>query len=106
MPFDGLGDKYARNIMMDVYDARFRNDRFAIDSRIAGPLPHLGYTGGKGYEEQENFLAGLARAARMEGWELDRLFYNGAGMIVGGLGSSAGERNGSMSPATPALPVS
>jgi hypothetical protein len=106
MPFDGLGDKYARNIMMDVYDARFRNDRFAIDSRIAGLLPHLGYTGGKGYEEQENFLAGLARAARMEGWELDRLLYNEAGMIVGGLGSSAGERNGSMSPATPALPVS
>ena len=73
--FLGIGDKYARNIMMDIYDHRFRNERFAIDSRIKALLPGLGYRGRNLYVAQEMFLSSLASDVAIEGWELDRLLY-------------------------------
>ena len=73
--FSGIGDKYARNIMMDVYDPRFRNGYFAIDRRITGLLPVLGYDGHHRYEAQEAFLNSLASRIGIESWELDRLLY-------------------------------
>jgi hypothetical protein len=74
--FWGIGPKYARNIMMDVYDSRFHNGYFALDSRIGRLLPKLGFKAGSKYEEQEVFLSGLAFEIGVECWELDRLLYN------------------------------
>lgn len=45
MSFPGCGPKYARNIMMDVYDERFHEGCFAIDSRIKSLFPRLKYPG-------------------------------------------------------------
>ncbi|MBM3749307.1 MAG: hypothetical protein FJW34_26405, partial [Acidobacteria bacterium] len=39
--FRGIGEKYARNIMMDVYDPDFR-DSIAIDARITNVAEKLG----------------------------------------------------------------
>ncbi|WP_288338440.1 hypothetical protein [uncultured Sphingomonas sp.] len=73
--FDGVGPKYARNIMMDIHHPSFRRDYFAIDSRIQKLLPVLGYTGPNRYESMEAFLNKLAADTGMEGWDLDRLLY-------------------------------
>jgi len=81
MSFPGCGPKYARNIMMDVYDERFREGYFAIDSRIKKLLPRLKYTGTAKYEDQERFLVGMAECVGMECWELDRLLYNKANEV-------------------------
>jgi hypothetical protein len=74
--FREIGDKYARNIMMDIYDSRFRNGFFAIDSRIGALLKVLGYDGPPKYAAQEFFLNELAAELQIESWELDRLLYN------------------------------
>lgn len=73
--FPDVGNKYARNIMMDIYDPRFREGRFAIDSRIKSLLPGLGYQDRNHYDAQEAFLDALATDVGIEGWELDRLLY-------------------------------
>ena len=72
--FTGIGDKYARNMMMDVYHEEFR-DSIAIDSRIKGLSKAWGLSFVP-YEEHERFYLGVARAAGLNGWELDRLLYN------------------------------
>ncbi len=72
----GCGPKYSRNIMMDIYDERFHEGYFAIDSRIKGLLPRLKYPGKAKYEDQERFLIGLAAQVGIKCWELDRLLYN------------------------------
>jgi len=71
--FTGIGDKYARNMMMDVYHEEFR-DSIAIDSRIKGLSKAWGLV--RAYDEHERFYLGVARAAGLNGWELDRLLYN------------------------------
>lgn len=73
--FDGVGPKYARNIMMDVHHPSFRQGFFAIDSRIQKLLPVLGYEGTKQYGAMEGFLNQLADDAGVDGWDLDRLLY-------------------------------
>ena len=73
---DGISDKYARNMMLDIYDQRFRTGFFAIDSRIDKLLPELGYAGPRHYAEKECFLGALAADASLDGWTLDRLLYN------------------------------
>jgi len=72
--FAGIGDKYARNIWMDVYHPDFRNT-IAIDERIKTISHTLGVTLRK-YDEHERFYQELARDAGLEPWELDRLLYN------------------------------
>lgn len=72
--FSGIGDKYSRNIMMDVYHEDFRNS-IAIDSRIANILTSWNYKSSN-YKETELFLLGIADDANINGWELDRLMYN------------------------------
>ncbi len=72
--FSGVGDKYARNIMMDVYHEDF-HDCIAIDARIK----KLSQTWGvsfSSYDEAEKFYLGVAADAGLSGWELDRLMYN------------------------------
>jgi hypothetical protein len=66
--FPDVGEKYARNIMMDIYDIRFRDGRFAIDSRIKSLLPGLGYQSRARYGAQEAFLDGLASEVGVRGW--------------------------------------
>lgn len=72
--FSGIGEKYARNIMMDVYHEDFR-DTIAIDSRIKNILSSWSYKN-KDYEETELFLLQIAKESNLNGWELDRLMYN------------------------------
>lgn len=71
--FPGIGKKYARNIMMDVYHEEFRNN-IAIDSRINGITSLLGLSFCS-YEEHESFYLDAAREVGINGWELDRLLY-------------------------------
>lgn len=72
--FPGIGPKYARNIMMDVYHEDFR-DSIAVDARIKSILSALGLSLGS-YTEEEEFFLGVARSAGLNGWELDRLMYH------------------------------
>jgi hypothetical protein len=71
--FDGIGDKYARNIMMDVYHPAFR-DSVAIDERIKKVSTAVGVSF-RTYAEHERFYVDVARDARLEPWEVDRLLY-------------------------------
>ncbi|MGQ0600964.1 MAG: hypothetical protein ACT4QE_04610 [Anaerolineales bacterium] len=72
--FPGIGDKYARNIMMDVYHEKFR-DSIAIDARIKKIASKLRVSFDY-YDEAERFFISAAHEAQLEGWELDRLMYN------------------------------
>lgn len=72
--FDGIGDKYARNIWMDIYDKDFY-ESIAIDERIkklSKTLDVIFIT----YEDHERFYLDLASKTNLQGWELDRLMYN------------------------------
>lgn len=74
--FLGIGDKYARNMMMDVYHPDFR-DSIAIDSRVAGLSEFLGLSFPRGaYDQHEQFYLAVAEEAGLNGWELDRLIFN------------------------------
>ncbi len=72
--FPGIGDKYARNMMMDVYHPYFR-DSIAVDVRIKKILAELKISLSN-YDEQEKFLLDVVKLAGMNGWELDRLMYS------------------------------
>jgi hypothetical protein len=78
--FHGIGDKYARNIWMDVYHPDFRN-AIAVDERIKRVADALGYSF-KSYAEHERFYQEIAREAELEGWEVDRLLYNHQGEFL------------------------
>jgi len=71
--FPGIGDKYARNIMMDVYHDDFR-DSIAIDTRIKAISSQWGLEFNS-YADHESFYLSVARAADLNGWELDRLMF-------------------------------
>ena len=70
----GIGDKYARNIMMDVYHPEFHN-HIAIDERIKRVLEAVGAPEGS-YAEQETWLLSVAKDAGLNGWALDRILYH------------------------------
>lgn len=73
--FKGIGDKYSRNIMMDLADPRFTH-HIAIDHRINKILDRMGVQGS--YEEKETYLLKLISEINTEGldgWSLDRLMY-------------------------------
>jgi hypothetical protein len=72
--FPGIDEKYARNIMMDVYHEDFR-DSVALDSRIKGISEGLGLSF-TSYLEEEAFYLEVAKLAGLNGWELDRLLFN------------------------------
>lgn len=78
--FSGIGDKYARNIMMDVYHPEFR-DCIAVDSRIKALSDALGLRFGS-YADHENFYLSVAHDAGLNGWELDRLIFNYQGEFL------------------------
>ena len=74
--FRGIGPKYARNIMMDVYHKEFR-ESIAIDIRIKSISKVLGlsFTDAE-YMKHEKFYLDVAHLAGLNGWELDRLLFN------------------------------
>lgn len=72
--FRGIGPKYARNMMMDVYQEDFR-ESIAIDSRIQSISNALGVAFNN-YADHEDFYLDVAHLADMNGWELDRLMFN------------------------------
>jgi hypothetical protein len=71
--FKGIGPKYARNIMMDVYHPEFR-DSIAVDSRIQRISRELGLSF-QSYETEEAFYCRVASQAGLNAWEVDRLLY-------------------------------
>lgn len=81
--FKGIGKKYARNIMMDVYHPDFRN-YIAVDERIKRITKALGLKF-RTYEREEEFYLDVARQAGLEGWELDRMLYRFRDCILDGL---------------------
>jgi hypothetical protein len=97
----GIGDKYARNIMMDVYHEDFW-DSIAVDARIKSVSERLGLSF-PSYSEHEDFYLGVAEQAGLNGWELDRLLYNFLPDVLSGLqlASSASEQG-----AVPDAPLS
>lgn len=72
--FPGIGPKYARNIMMDVYHEDFR-ESISIDIRIKAISQILGLSFSS-YAEHEAFYLEVARKAGVNGWEIDRLMFN------------------------------
>jgi hypothetical protein len=71
--FYGIGPKYARNIMMDVYHPEFHNS-IAVDQRIKGISRILGLEFRR-YEDEESFYLEAAKLAKIDGWDLDRIIY-------------------------------
>lgn len=98
--FDGIGEKYGRNIMMDVHHPDFR-DTIAIDVRIKNVLAALGITLSE-YEHDEQFLLGVAKDAGLSGWELDRILYNFTADVLAGLSGDVPVVGGSNAPVTDA----
>lgn len=82
--FPGIGPKYARNIMMDVYHEDFR-DSIALDVRILAISKKLGLLF-PSYPAHEEFYLGVAREAGINGWELDRLLFNFRPVVEARLG--------------------
>jgi thermostable 8-oxoguanine DNA glycosylase len=80
LQFDGIGDKYARNIWMDVYHPDF-HDAIAVDERIKKITTALGYSFAR-YTDHEQFYQDLAKDAGLQPWELDRLLYHFNGPIL------------------------
>ena len=74
MQYHGIGKKYSRNIMMDVYHEDFRSS-IAIDVRIKAISELLGVHFDS-YEEEEKFYLDAAEKSGLNGWEVDRLLYN------------------------------
>lgn len=84
--FPGIGPKYARNIMMDVYHEDFR-DSIALDVRILAISETLGLSF-PSYAAHEEFYLGVASEAGLNGWELDRLLFNFRPVVEARLGMS------------------
>ena len=82
--FPGIGPKYARNIMMDVYHEDFR-DSIALDVRILAISKKLGLSFST-YTDHEEFYLDVAREAGLNGWELDRLLFNFRPVVEARLG--------------------
>jgi thermostable 8-oxoguanine DNA glycosylase len=98
--FKGIGPKYARNMLMDVYHPDFR-DSIAIDERIKKVSSALGLTFTK-YEEGEKFYLSVAHAAGLVGWELDRLLYGHTAEVLASVPqpTEAGTADGTLAKST------
>jgi hypothetical protein len=72
--FEGIGDKYARDILMDCYHPEFR-DSVALDVRVKSITEALGL-GFDDYDVHEAFYVDVAGRAGLRAWDVDRLLYN------------------------------
>jgi hypothetical protein len=89
LQFQGVGQKYARNMMMDGYHPDFR-DSIAIDIRITEVLRKLGLP--STYPDAERFLVSAAHKAGLEGWEADRLLFLYKDEVLGRLQATSGAK--------------
>ena len=71
--FEGIGDKYGRDILMDCYHPEFR-DSIALDVRVKSITAALGLKFDD-YDAEEAFYLDVARRADLDGWTVDRLIY-------------------------------
>jgi hypothetical protein len=78
--FEGIGDKYARNIMMDAYHREFR-DSIAYDERLKKIAKALDLHFDK-YSHAEEFFLEAAHTAGLNGWGLDRLLYHATDQVL------------------------
>ncbi|MDX2077510.1 MAG: hypothetical protein SFZ02_13860 [bacterium] len=78
--FHGIGNKYSRNIMMDIYHPEFHQS-IAIDSRLEDVLKELGLPE-KNYEIGEQFFLDIAKECHVDGWTIDRILYNFKGNVL------------------------
>lgn len=78
--FKGIGDKYARNIGMDLFHSDFR-DTIALDTRIGNVTDELDIEF-ESYEEEEKFYVSVADRLGITPWELDRLLYRYTDEVV------------------------
>jgi thermostable 8-oxoguanine DNA glycosylase len=85
MQLPGIGPKYSRNIMMDVYHVDFRNS-IAIDARIQKISELLGIEFSN-YSEYEDFYFDVAKQVGINGWEFDRLMFNYPKEFIDKIGS-------------------
>lgn len=90
--FHGIGDKYARNIWMDVYHPDFHGT-IAVDDRIKAMSRALGYSFGN-YAEHEAFYQQIAEEAGLQAWEVDRLIYNFKDRLIQSLDATAQQEDG------------
>lgn len=84
--YQGIGPKYARNILMTVVDPDLRHS-IAVDARITKLARALGLSGGRA--EIERALLQVAEEAGLEGWQLDRLIYGHLDEFLAALRSGA-----------------
>jgi hypothetical protein len=74
--FYGIGDKYARNIFMDLYHEDFINS-VAIDGRLLDVSNELEIDSQKiSYLEHEELFVAIASESNLTPWSMDRLLYN------------------------------
>jgi hypothetical protein len=74
--FSGIGNKYGRNIFMDLYDTDFRKT-IAIDERILSISGALGLNIKRlSYFEHEAVYQKIAKDCKLSCWQLDRLLYS------------------------------
>lgn len=71
--FRGIGDKYARNIGMDLFHPDFRGT-VALDTRIRNVTDELDVDSDS-YEQEEEFYVSVANRLGITPWELDRILY-------------------------------
>lgn len=83
LQFEGIGDKYARNIMMDLYHDDFRQS-IAIDARVKQVSRGLGVNISD-YGKHEEYYLQVAGEAGLEGWELDRILWGFLPEVMQGL---------------------
>jgi len=72
--FEGIGNKYARNIFMDMYHEDFVNS-IALDERLFDILKALDVDPSLKYLQKEDVLIQLAGDCSISPWHLDRLLY-------------------------------
>lgn len=72
--FEGIGEKYARNIWMDLYDRDFHYS-IAYDLRLQKVAEALDRRF-KSYSDAEAYFVGLAEKAERLPWDVDRLLYH------------------------------
>jgi hypothetical protein len=72
--FHGIGDKYARNVWMDLYDPHF-HDAIAYDERLKKIAAALGARF-QSYVAAEQYFTELAQQSGREPWEVDRILYH------------------------------
>lgn len=73
--FDGIGEKYSRNIWMDIRDPHFEQS-IAVDIRLEEVGRLTGMDVSAPYGDKERFFLAIASEAGFSGWEADRLLYN------------------------------